>query len=118
MLEHWFYLYVPWFLPFVLVAMVPEWPARIRCPAPVAATAPGAAARCRRGRGVSPRRVLPAALVGVAIVAWAIADTWDLYPHQHLTDLPVYEDAAERSLAETCPTATSRSSTRRSRPGS
>jgi hypothetical protein len=38
--------------------------------------------------------VLPAALVGVAIVAWAIADTWDLYPHQHLTDLPVYKGAA------------------------
>lgn len=43
---------------------------------------------------MSPRRALPAALVGVAIVAWAIADTWDLYPHQHLTDLPVYQDAA------------------------
>lgn len=43
---------------------------------------------------MSPRRVLPAALVGVAIVAWAITDTWDLYPHQRLTDLPVYEDAA------------------------
>jgi hypothetical protein len=37
---------------------------------------------------------LPAALVGVAIVAWTIADTWDPYPHQHLTDLPVYEEAA------------------------
>ena len=23
---HWFYLYIPWFLPFALVAMVPEWP--------------------------------------------------------------------------------------------
>lgn len=43
---------------------------------------------------MSPRVRLPAALVGVAIVAWAIADTWDAYPHQHLTDLPVYEDAA------------------------
>jgi Glycosyltransferase family 87 len=30
-LEHWFYLYVPWFLPFVLLVMVPEWPHR---PAP------------------------------------------------------------------------------------
>jgi hypothetical protein len=30
-LEHWFYLYVPWFLPFVLITVVPEWPAR---PAP------------------------------------------------------------------------------------
>lgn len=27
-LEHWFYLYVPWFLPFVLLVMVPEWPHR------------------------------------------------------------------------------------------
>jgi hypothetical protein len=23
---HWFYLYIPWFLPFALVAMVPDWP--------------------------------------------------------------------------------------------
>jgi Glycosyltransferase family 87 len=27
-LEHWFYLYVPWFLPFVLLVVVPEWPGR------------------------------------------------------------------------------------------
>jgi hypothetical protein len=26
-LTHWFYLYIPWFLPFALVAMVPDWPA-------------------------------------------------------------------------------------------
>ena len=25
-LTHWFYLYIPWFLPFALVAMVPDWP--------------------------------------------------------------------------------------------
>jgi Glycosyltransferase family 87 len=23
---HWFYLYIPWFLPFALLAMVPDWP--------------------------------------------------------------------------------------------
>jgi hypothetical protein len=34
-LGHWFYLYIPWFLPFALVAMVPDWPARRRgAPAP------------------------------------------------------------------------------------
>ena len=27
-LEHWFYLYIPWFLPFVLLVVVPEWPHR------------------------------------------------------------------------------------------
>ncbi|MEW6583675.1 MAG: glycosyltransferase 87 family protein, partial [Actinomycetota bacterium] len=27
-LEHWFYLYIPWFLPFVLAVVVPEWPHR------------------------------------------------------------------------------------------
>lgn len=27
-LTHWFYLYVPWFLPLVLLVVVPEWPAR------------------------------------------------------------------------------------------
>ncbi|MCC6830260.1 MAG: hypothetical protein IT200_02850 [Thermoleophilia bacterium] len=35
-LTHWFYLYIPWFLPFVLVALVPRWPAataRLRAPA-------------------------------------------------------------------------------------
>ena len=25
-LTHWFYLYIPWFLPFALIAMVPDWP--------------------------------------------------------------------------------------------
>jgi Glycosyltransferase family 87 len=29
-LTHWFYLYIPWFLPFVLVALVPQWPAAMR----------------------------------------------------------------------------------------
>jgi hypothetical protein len=33
---HWFYLYIPWFLPFALVAMVPDWPP----PARLAARAP------------------------------------------------------------------------------
>jgi hypothetical protein len=29
---HWFYLYIPWFLPFALVAMVPDWPPPRRRP--------------------------------------------------------------------------------------
>jgi hypothetical protein len=33
---HWFYLYIPWFLPFALVAMVPDWPP----PTPDSRTAP------------------------------------------------------------------------------
>ena len=39
---HWFYLYIPWFLPFALVAMVPEWPPPRRRPreAPEPARAP------------------------------------------------------------------------------
>ena len=31
-LTHWFYLYIPWFLPFALLAMVPEWPPPARQP--------------------------------------------------------------------------------------
>ncbi len=27
-LTHWFYLYIPWFLPLVLLVVVPEWPTR------------------------------------------------------------------------------------------
>jgi hypothetical protein len=27
---HWFYLYIPWFLPFALLAIVPDWPAPSR----------------------------------------------------------------------------------------
>ncbi len=42
---HWFYLYIPWFLPFALVALVPEW-RRPRQPAPPAP--PAAAARERQ----------------------------------------------------------------------
>lgn len=26
-LTHWFYLYIPWFLPFALLALLPDWPA-------------------------------------------------------------------------------------------
>jgi len=25
-LTHWFYLYIPWFLPLVILVVVPEWP--------------------------------------------------------------------------------------------
>jgi hypothetical protein len=39
-MTHWFYLYIPWFLPFALVAMVPEWPARVRAEAHAAEPAP------------------------------------------------------------------------------
>jgi len=35
-LNYWFYLYIPWFLPFVLVATVPHWPRPLPLrPAPV-----------------------------------------------------------------------------------
>lgn len=33
-LTHWFYLYIPWFLPLVLFVVVPEWPRRERDPLP------------------------------------------------------------------------------------
>jgi hypothetical protein len=36
---HWFYLYIPWFLPFALLAMVPDWPPPRRA-APGPAPAP------------------------------------------------------------------------------
>jgi hypothetical protein len=32
---HWFYLYIPWFVPFALVALVPAWPARREQPVPI-----------------------------------------------------------------------------------
>ena len=34
-LTHWFYLYIPWFLPLVLFVVVPQWPRRERDPMPV-----------------------------------------------------------------------------------
>ena len=43
-LTHWFYLYIPWFLPFALIAMVPEWPA----PARIARPEPGPASASDR----------------------------------------------------------------------
>ena len=33
-LTHWFYLYIPWFLPFALLAVVPDWPPPLRTPRP------------------------------------------------------------------------------------
>ncbi|MEQ8833691.1 MAG: glycosyltransferase family 87 protein [Miltoncostaeaceae bacterium] len=38
-LTHWFYLYIPWFLPLVLIAIVPAWPAPRPRPAPEPAEA-------------------------------------------------------------------------------
>ena len=32
LLTHWFYLYIPWFLPLVLFVVVPQWPRRERDP--------------------------------------------------------------------------------------
>ena len=29
-LTHWFYLYIPWFVPFAFVALLPDWPAAAR----------------------------------------------------------------------------------------
>jgi hypothetical protein len=41
-LNYWFYLYIPWFLPFVLVATVPHWPRPLpRATAPVADASDG-----------------------------------------------------------------------------
>ena len=37
-LTHWFYLYIPWFLPLVLFVVVPEWPRRAREPKPAPRT--------------------------------------------------------------------------------
>ena len=42
------------------------------------------------------RRALSGTVTALTIVAWLIAANWDLYPHQHLTDLPVYDEAARR----------------------
>lgn len=39
-LTHWFYLYIPWFLPFALVALVPHWPTARPEPAPVRTVEP------------------------------------------------------------------------------
>ena len=35
-MTHWFYLYIPWFLPFAIVALVPEWPRLARDDEPAA----------------------------------------------------------------------------------
>lgn len=40
-LTHWFYLYIPWFLPFAILALVPSWTRR-DAPAPVATRPPPA----------------------------------------------------------------------------
>jgi Glycosyltransferase family 87 len=40
------------------------------------------------------RRAISAAVLAVALGAWLLAAHVDLYPHQRLTDLPVYESAA------------------------
>ena len=42
------------------------------------------------------RRAQVGATTAVCVAIWVIATHWDLYPHQRLTDIPVYDDAARR----------------------
>ncbi len=42
------------------------------------------------------RRGATGSVTAIAVIAWVIAANWDLYPHQHLTDLPVYDEVARR----------------------
>lgn len=43
---------------------------------------------------MSTRRTI--GLIALAAVAWIVAAAWDPVHHQHLTDIPVYEDAAAK----------------------
>ena len=116
-LTHWFYLYIPWFLPFALVAMVPDWPppvARRRGPRPEA----GARARARAGRGgarerpphpARGRRGARRRRLGDPAAARRLRRRGH---HRH-PDLPAR--LRRRSPPAGSPTPTSASSTRRSR---
>ena len=42
------------------------------------------------------RRALTGSLIVLAGIAWIVTANWDLYSHQRLTDLPVYDAAARR----------------------
>jgi len=52
-LTHWFYLYIPWFLPLVILVVVPEWPDPDAQPNPPDGRLMAAARRMLR-RGITP----------------------------------------------------------------
>lgn len=52
-LTYWFYLYIPWFLPFVLVATIPDWP-RVRTARPAEPLEPPDPGDTQRPYAASP----------------------------------------------------------------
>lgn len=42
------------------------------------------------------RRGRAGCILVLAVIVWIVAANWNLYPHQRLTDLPVYDDTARK----------------------
>ena len=93
-LTHWFYLYIPWFLPFALVAVVPDWPPPLRR-APPSPSPPRRPRTTRTRAGGRMTRPLDAAGAASALAAivWAIPLQLGIYADAVITDIPVYQRA-------------------------
>ena len=109
---HWFYLYVVWFVPFVLVAPVRRSRSAAREPAAEDQS------RARAGARVNaPPRVSRAHAIGalaLLVAGWALTLWVAPWSDERVNDLFVYRGFAEpRAATAGCPTATSHSSTRR-----
>ena len=72
-LTHWFYLYLPWFFPFVVLALI--------------APLPGAATRDAAGRGSGLTRSSRRALF---LACFGLVHTW-FWAHGELVDWPTYQ---------------------------
>ena len=95
-LIHWFYLYIPWFFPFVVVALL----------------APAAAGRAARRRARAARAARPAEAREWPRAALLLAGAWALlhvgvWVAIVITDVPVYEGYGEAIARGEIPTATS-----------
>ena len=88
-LTHWFYLYIPWFLPFVLVALFLP---RAADPVPAAEPAAG-------NRSVATLALV--AVVATAGIGLLLASGWIGGPG--ISDVPVYQYYGERIVAGDVP---------------
>ena len=84
-LTHWFYLYLPWFFPFVALALV--------------APLPG---ECRRRKGrtlTRPRLPSAEALAagGLFLACWGLVHRW-FWAHGQLVDWPTYQNYGDAIL--------------------
>ena len=86
-LTHWFYLYIPWFFPFVALALLATAPGRRDAPPPE----DGGPARVSEGRRTA---LVAGGALGLLLVTWVLLHQ-AFWARLTITDVPVYEGYGE-----------------------